>query len=403
MAGLSLNSIEKRFGNTVAVTGVSLEVADGEFLTLLGPSGCGKSTLLRIIAGLEAQTDGAVVVGNQIVNDLRSKARDVAMVFQSYALYPHMTVAQNMALPLRMRQMNRWQRLPLLGRLMPRSRRARTAIAARVKEVATALEIDSLMDRKPGQLSGGQRQRVALGRAMVRRPKVFLMDEPLSNLDAKLRVQMRTEIKELHRRLGVTFIYVTHDQAEAMTMSDRVAVMMDGELLQVAPPKTIYAAPADLRVATFIGAPRINLLTGTAQSDGTLAAPSAALALDVALPAGTTATIGLRPENLILTDAAGPGILTGTVRAVEHLGADLFVHIELPEAGAPLIVRAEPDRHDGLACGDPVHATPRRGTALLFGDDGRRLTQPANLADVSAPQRRGGARAGPQAAARAVT
>jgi multiple sugar transport system ATP-binding protein len=257
---VSVRSLTKSFGNIPVLKDISLDAAAGEFLTLLGPSGCGKSTLLRIIAGLEAQDLGSVSIGERTVDGVRPKLRDVAMVFQSYALYPHMTVGENMALPLKMRRLRPWQRLPLIGKFMPGSRRISKDIMREVTAVAEAIEIAALLDRKPGQLSGGQRQRVAVGRAMVRRPAVFLMDEPLSNLDAKLRVQMRAEIKELHRKLGITFLYVTHDQAEAMTLSDRVAVMLDGELLQVAPPQEIYANPANRRVAEFVGVPKINSL-----------------------------------------------------------------------------------------------------------------------------------------------
>ncbi|MQX55353.1 ABC transporter ATP-binding protein, partial [Sinorhizobium meliloti] len=268
MAEISIRSIRKSFGATSVLKDVSLEIADGEFLTLLGPSGCGKSTLLRILAGLEVQTGGSLAIGDHVVDGVRPKRRDVAMVFQSYALYPHMTVAQNMALPLRMRRLSSWQRLPVVGRFLLGTTAVGAEIEKDVMRTAKALGIGHLLARKPGQLSGGQRQRVAVGRAMVRQPAVFLMDEPLSNLDAKLRVQMRAEIKELHQRLGVTFVYVTHDQSEAMTMSDRVAVMLDGELLQVAPPQEIYADPDDLRVAEFIGSPKINILEATLRSDG---------------------------------------------------------------------------------------------------------------------------------------
>ena len=374
MASVVLSRIGKRFGETVAVADVSLEVGEGEFLTLLGPSGCGKSTLLRIIAGLEPQTEGSVAIAGTVADRLRPKQRDVAMVFQSYALYPHMSVAQNLGTPLRMRQLSQSQRLPLVGRLMPGSRVKRREIDATVREVATALEIDPLLHRRPSQLSGGQRQRVAVGRALVRRPKVFLMDEPLSNLDAKLRVQMRAELKELHRRLAITFIYVTHDQSEAMTLSDRVAVMMDGELLQVAPPKSIYAQPADVRVAAFVGSPKINLLDGVAGADGTVTVAGAVLACGHDLTPGAKVTVGLRPESLSIVEPGRSGTIGGTVRVVEHLGADLFVHLEVPGAVAPVIVRADPIEHDGLDYGASVAVTPRSGAALLFDTGGKRIT-----------------------------
>lgn len=268
MANISIQDISKSFGGVTALQSVNIDVNDGEFLALVGPSGSGKSTLLRIIAGLEEQTTGEIYIGSERVDQRRPKDRDIAMVFQSYALYPHMSVFNNIALPLRMRQLNKLQRMPLFGRFIGDAKRRQSKIAAEVTEAARTLDIERLLERKPAQLSGGQRQRVALGRAIVRHPKVFLMDEPLSNLDAKLRVQMRAELTALHRRLGATFIYVTHDQVEAMTMADRAAVMMDGELLQVAPPQTLYDAPRHLKVAEFIGSPKINVIPARAIKRG---------------------------------------------------------------------------------------------------------------------------------------
>ncbi|MBU6271704.1 MAG: ABC transporter ATP-binding protein, partial [Betaproteobacteria bacterium] len=252
MASLSLRHINKRYGATRVLDGIDLDIRDGEFLTLVGPSGCGKSTLLRIIAGLDQADAGEVCIDGVSVDALAPKARDVAMVFQSYALYPYMSVAQNMALPLTMRRLSALQRLPVLGRWVPGSASARRQIDAEVAEVAGALGLSGLLARRPAQLSGGQRQRVALGRAMVRHPKVFLMDEPLSNLDAKLRVETRAEIADLHRRLATTFVYVTHDQVEAMTMGHRVAVLKDGLLQQVDTPRALYDTPVNRFVATFI-------------------------------------------------------------------------------------------------------------------------------------------------------
>ena len=247
----------KQFGETVVLDGIDLDIAAGEFVTILGPSGCGKSTLLRIVAGLETESTGSVAIDGAPMKGLAPNARDIAMVFQSYALYPHLTVAENIAVPLRMRQLTSMQRL--FG-LAPRA--VRRSIAAEVQSVAAMLRIESLLARKPAQLSGGQKQRVALARAMVRRPRVFLMDEPLSNLDAELRVHMRAEIAQLHRQLGATFLYVTHDQVEAMTMSDRVAVILGGRLQQVASPDALYRDPDTLAVAQFVGTPRINVLPG---------------------------------------------------------------------------------------------------------------------------------------------
>ena len=380
MTALRLDGIRLRYGNTEVLRGVSLDIAPGEFLTLLGPSGCGKSSLLRIIAGLEPQDAGSVTLGGRVVDGLPPKARDIAMVFQSYALYPHMTVAQNMALPLRMRRMTRWQRLPLLGRLLPGTGAARRGVAADVAQVAEALDIGPLLARKPGQLSGGQRQRVALGRAMVRRPAVFLMDEPLSNLDAKLRVALRAEIADLHRRLGATFVYVTHDQSEAMTMSDRVAVMQDGRILQVAPPAVLYADPVDIGVAAFVGSPRINLLDATATPQGLRLAGGTDLPLTSTTPPGTALRLGLRPEALALVPAAGPGIISAAVRLVEHTGSDTYLHLGAAAAAEPLILRAEAGVHATVTPGMTVHAKVLAAQALLFAADGSRLR-------VAAPRR----------------
>ncbi|TWA88508.1 carbohydrate ABC transporter ATP-binding protein (CUT1 family) [Ensifer sp. SEMIA 135] len=350
-----------------------MEIEDGEFLTLLGPSGCGKSTLLRILAGLEVQTGGSLSIGDRVVDGVRPKKRDVAMVFQSYALYPHMTVAQNMALPLRMRRLSAWQRLPLLGRFMPGTNAAASEIERDVTRTAKALGIGHLLARKPGQLSGGQRQRVAVGRAMVRQPAVFLMDEPLSNLDAKLRVQMRAEIKELHQRLGVTFVYVTHDQAEAMTLSDRVAVMLEGELLQVAPPQQIYADPDDRRVAEFIGSPKINMLEAVVREQGLVDVAGSVLAVDIAREPGSPLTLGIRPEAFHLTDRGGPGALTGAVRLVEHMGSDLYVHLDVAGMVAPVIARLLAERAPQIAPGQTLHVGVRPERVLLFTRNGQRL------------------------------
>lgn len=264
MAALQLHHINRRFGSTLVLDGINLDIRDGEFLTLVGPSGCGKTTLLRIIAGLDHADEGQVAIDGVAVDNLPPKKRDVAMVFQSYALYPYMTVAQNMALPLIMRRLSWVQRLPLIGRWWPGSSVVRRELEDEVNQVAQSLGLGALLQRRPAQLSGGQRQRVALGRAMVRRPKVFLMDEPLSNLDAKLRVDTRAEIADLHRRLGTTFVYVTHDQVEAMTMSDRVALMMGGRILQLGTPQSLYDDPKDLRVAEFIGTPKVNVVLASA-------------------------------------------------------------------------------------------------------------------------------------------
>ncbi|WFU14872.1 ABC transporter ATP-binding protein [Bradyrhizobium sp. CB3481] len=383
MAAVFIDGIDKNYGPTTVLRRVSLSIADGEFLTLLGPSGCGKSTLLRILAGLEVQDSGSVSIGERVVDGVRPKWRDVAMVFQSYALYPHMTVASNMALPLRMRRLSAVQRLPFLGRLLPGTARVAAEIDAEVTRTAKSLGIGHLLARKPGQLSGGQRQRVAVGRAMVRHPAVFLMDEPLSNLDAKLRVQMRAEIKELHQRLGVTFVYVTHDQAEAMTLSDRVAVMLDGELLQVGPPQNIYAYPDDRRVAEFIGSPKINILEGIVRERGLIDVAGSTLTIAVDAFAGAHLALGIRPEAFHLADHGGQGTLTGSVRMIEHMGSDLFVHLDLAGVEHPLIARLLAERAPHIAPGQTLHVGVRSDRMLLFTRDGRRLRREVQSGGVS--------------------
>src|SRR6185312_7986730 len=272
MASIALKGIGKSFGTTGVLSGIDLAIADGEFITLVGPSGCGKSTLIRIIAGLEPQSAGSIEIGGRPIDHLRPHERRVAMVFQSYALYPHMSVADNIALPLTMQRLSVVERLPLVKHLSPRRRRV-------MREVMLA--------RKPAQLSGGQRQRVALGRAMVRHPDVFLMDEPLSNLDAKLRVHMRSELAELHMRLATTFVYVTHDQVEAMTMSDRVAMMDAGRILQLGTPTELYTRPATLKVAQFIGSPAINVLPGIVDAGGRVAVAGVAVPVRAPLAPGS--------------------------------------------------------------------------------------------------------------------
>ncbi|WGR93358.1 ABC transporter ATP-binding protein [Bradyrhizobium sp. ISRA443] len=392
MASVSIAGINKNYGETPVLRGVSLAIADGEFLTLLGPSGCGKSTLLRILAGLETQDAGSVSIGERVVDGLHPKRRDVAMVFQSYALYPHLTVASNMTLPLRMRRLSALQRLPLLGHWLAGTAQISAAIELEVARTAKALGIGHLLSRKPGQLSGGQRQRVAVGRAMVRHPAVFLMDEPLSNLDASLRVQMRAEIKDLHRRLGATFVYVTHDQAEAMTLSDRVAVMSDGELLQVAPPREIYADPDDRRVAELVGSPRINVLDGVARERGRIDVAGSMLAIEADALSGTSVALGIRAEAFHLTDHGGPGALTGSVRMVEHMGSDLFVHLDLAGVELPLAARLPAESAPYIAPGQTLHLEVRPDRVLLFARDGRRLRRKGTPAHASLTRIREGVR-----------
>jgi multiple sugar transport system ATP-binding protein len=327
MGAISFEHVTKEFGGGVrAVDDLDIEIADGEFVIFVGPSGCGKTTALRMVAGLETATRGAIRIDDRIVNDVPPAGRDIAMVFQNYALYPHMSVRQNIAFPLRQ------QRL------------AGGEIERRVDEAATLLGLGVLLDRKPRELSGGQRQRVAMGRALVRRPRAFLMDEPLSNLDAKLRVEMRTELIELHRTLGITTIYVTHDQTEAMTLGDRVVVMRDGVVQQVAAPEALYKEPANLFVAGFVGTPSMNTLT--AEWDGGRLRVEAGLVIPEAvagrLPSRLAhVVVGIRPEDLALAAPGAPADIDAHVRIVEHLGPEMLVHLDLPGSGARVVARID--------------------------------------------------------------
>jgi ABC-type sugar transport system ATPase subunit len=335
VSGVTFDGVTKRFGDVTAIEDLTLDIHDGEFMVLLGPSGCGKSTALRMIAGLEEVTDGLLTIGQRLVNHVPPKERDIAMVFQSYALYPHMSVAKNIESPLVANRANR----------VEHAERTR-----RVAEAAEILGLGDYLDRKPGELSGGQRQRVALARAIVRRPEVFLMDEPLSNLDAKLRTQTRLELVALHRRLGTTFVYVTHDQVEAMTMADRVAIIHEGRVQQVGPPQEVYERPANLFVARFIGSPPMNTVEGTLRTDGgrprvetvagTVEVADAHGAAD-----GAEVVVGARPESVTVGDAAGtdrdaPG-LRGTVENVELLGHERHVLVRIGDS--VMVVRQATD------------------------------------------------------------
>ena len=343
MASVELSHVTKDFSDGVrAVDGLSLEIEDGEFVVLVGPSGCGKTTALRMIAGLESVSEGSISIGGRLVNDVPSARRDVAMVFQNYALYPHMTVFENMAFGLQQRKM------------------PKRDIEARVVEIARLLELEPYLKRKPRALSGGQRQRVAMGRAIVRHPSVFLMDEPLSNLDAKLRVQMRAEIRALQRELAVTTIYVTHDQVEAMTMGDRVAVLRNGILQQVAPPHELYHHPANVFVAGFIGSPAMNLLEATTAS-GSLNV--AGVPLDAPQYAHLSPdrhyAVGIRPESITLV----PEGISARVIYTEDLGAEVIVHllVDAPALDAPELSEIAEDDGD------------ERLTRLGVGGDGARV------------------------------
>ena len=353
MADVSLRNVKKEFGALSVIKGVDLDVKDGEFCVFVGPSGCGKSTLLRMIAGLEQITSGALSIGGQDMTKIGPSERGVAMVFQSYALYPHMSVAENIGFGLKM------------------TGHSKDIIAERTATAAKMLQLDALLQRKPGQLSGGQRQRVAIGRAIVRNPEVFLFDEPLSNLDAALRVQMRSELSKLHQDLKATMIYVTHDQVEAMTMADKIVVLSAGKIEQVGTPLELYHRPANLFVAGFIGSPKMNFLKVSAKAEGGK--------INVALPGGVSllldapdvatisdATFGVRPEHI---SAAGEGdvVIEGTVRLAEYLGSETLFFVTLAD-GSDISVKA-----DGLASarpGDTLRLGINAKSCHLFNKDG---------------------------------
>jgi len=341
MAKVDLRDVRKSYGNLEVIHGVSTRVADGEFIVIVGPSGCGKSTLLRMVAGLEAITGGEIAIGERVVNRLEPKDRDIAMVFQNYALYPHMSVFENMAYGLKIRGFTK------------------DDIKARVDRAAGILELGPLLDRKPRQLSGGQRQRVAMGRAIVREPAVFLFDEPLSNLDAKLRVQMRFEIQKLHRRLGTTSLYVTHDQVEAMTLAQRMIVMNAGRAEQIGTPMTVYDDPETQFVAGFIGSPSMNFLPGKGAGSGKVALEHGGIVQYTtgSVDAGRAVVAGIRPEHLTPASPAD-AFVTGPVEMVEQLGADTLIHIA--HGSAAVIARLPHGTHPDIGSSFSVAADPSR-------------------------------------------
>jgi multiple sugar transport system ATP-binding protein len=347
MATLELDRIVKRYGTVEVVHGVDLEVPSGAFCVFVGPSGCGKSTLLRMIAGLEPISDGEMRIDGARVNELPAARRGLAMVFQSYALYPHMTVRQNLAFGLE------------------NLKTPKDEIARRVAEAARMLRIEELLDRRPKALSGGQRQRVAIGRAVVREPKIFLFDEPLSNLDAELRVQMRIELLALHDRLGTTMVYVTHDQVEAMTMADLIVVLSKGRIEQAGPPLELYRRPANLFVAGFLGSPKMNFVPVRAAEGGVRLADGTLLPIPGAALGFQDLTLGVRPEHLAI-DGEGAGI-EGTVRLAEHLGAETYLHVE--SAAGAFTVRTGGGATAGP--GDRVRLRIPAAACHLFDPDGR--------------------------------
>ncbi|AGB45668.1 ATPase component of ABC-type sugar transporter [Mesorhizobium australicum WSM2073] len=370
MSALSLRGLNKSFGGNAVLNGVSLNVEAGEFIALVGPSGCGKSTLLRILAGLDHADSGEIFVAGKDMSAVAAADRNIAMVFQSYALYPHLTAGQNIAVPLAMKRLSRTQRLPLVGSALPGQKEIRAGISRDVRDMATVLKIDHLLDRKPGQMSGGQRQRVALARAMVRRPSIFLMDEPLSNLDANLRVHARGEIVELHRRAGVPTLYVTHDQAEALSMADRVAVMIGGNLLQLAAPEAIYNDPAHIEVARFVGQPRINIIPALAENGG-VSFEGIRLALMEKVANGPV-SLGIRPEFVKLSPSGRSG-LAGRIERLEFLGSEVIAHCRLDATGDIVIAKLAPHEARDLIAGMPVGILLPPEHAMVFGPEGKRL------------------------------
>jgi sn-glycerol 3-phosphate transport system ATP-binding protein len=334
MATLSFNQVKKIYGKGASsvpvIHGVTADISDGEFIVLVGPSGCGKSTLLRMVAGLEEISEGTISIAGKVVNDREPAERNIAMVFQNYALYPHMSVRENMAYGLKIRKLDKPE------------------IERRVNKAATMLELMPLLDRKPRQLSGGQRQRVAMGRAIVREPQVFLFDEPLSNLDAKLRVQTRLEIQRLHRELGITSVYVTHDQVEAMTLAQRMMVMHAGKVEQFGTPHEVYHTPATTFVASFIGSPPMNLISGRAEGKSFVCDDGTRLELPTAAPREGALILGIRPEHVALSTSGWPM----RVEMVEALGAEHLIHGKI---GASAVILSEAGMEDKLQHGDTVH------------------------------------------------
>ena len=358
MVSVSVRGLTKRYGSVLAVSNLDLEVNDGEFLVLLGPSGCGKSTALNCVAGLETPDEGEIYIGDRLVNEVEPKDRDVAMVFQSYALYPHMTVRKNIALPLQARKVSKGE------------------ISAKVEEVTEMLGIGDLLDRKPGQLSGGEAQRVALGRAVVRKPKVFLMDEPLSNLDAKLRLQMRVELKRIQMDLGITTIYVTHDQAEAMTMGDRVSIMKAGAVQQVDTIESVYDAPSNVFVAGFVGSPPMNLIECSFVDDGkdlleleglALPLPEKLTSILRSAPTKDRLVLGLRPEDIQINTRSRDEIkIEGVIYGLEPLGSHTIVDVQVGKS----IVRVAAEAKYKGKLSKPVTLTFEPSAAHFFDAKG---------------------------------
>ena len=354
MADVSLNQIRKSFGAIEVIKGVDLDIRSGEFVVFVGPSGCGKSTLLRMIAGLEDITSGSLSIGGTDMTDEDPAKRGIAMVFQTYALYPHMTVRENMGFALRFAGMKKQE------------------IETRVMDAAKMLELESYLDRKPKALSGGQRQRVAIGRAIVRNPKIFLFDEPLSNLDAELRVRMRLEIARLHEEIGATMVYVTHDQVEAMTLATKIVVLRDGNIEQVGAPIELYNDPDNMFVAGFIGSPRMNIIDATAGPSGSLSVGGQTIVVDPpaeAMIENTPVRFGIRPEHLAIGENSGSSF-EATVDFAEYLGGTRYLYCRLPDGQDLTVEQREGEDH---ASGERIWLTCQKGCMRLFSPDGERL------------------------------
>ncbi|MGH8856642.1 MAG: ABC transporter ATP-binding protein [Polaromonas sp.] len=393
MSSITLKSVTKSFGAKTVLGNINVDVPSGEFLVLLGPSGCGKSTLLRMLAGLETVSSGEIHLGQRRVDMLPPSARDMAFVFQSYALYPHMTVRRNITFPLIMRQFRWWFHIPIIGHLAKRRIEASPEVRELVDRTARILSLTEMLDRHPRTLSGGQRQRVALGRAMVRQPEVFLMDEPLSNLDAKLRSSMRAEIIKLHRDLGGTFVYVTHDQIEAMTMGTRIVLMHDGQAQQIGTPREIYTNPANTFVARFIGTPAMNLVNARLDAPqgqlkvGDQVLPMPAHLASVAAAGSQDVLLGIRPNALSIARSITPPNskqgLAGRVSLVEHVGAESIISIRLDAAttahdrdgGSSNEIMVTESGYSDLVAGDPVHvAMDLDNTVVFAAGSGQRIS-----------------------------
>jgi ABC-type sugar transport system ATPase subunit len=359
---IEILGVTKQYGKIVALGGVDLDIEPGEFVVLLGPSGCGKSTLLKIIAGLEEMTEGEVYIGGRLANYLKPSARDVAMVFQNYALYPHMTVRSNLGFPLKM------------------SGRPKDEVNQKVEFAANLLQIGSELDKYPDELSGGQRQRVALGRAIVREPLAFLMDEPLSNLDALLRVQMRSELLRLHKRVGRTTVYVTHDQIEAMTMADRVVVMRNGLIQQIGPPDEVYRRPANRFVASFVGSPPMNILDGRLETSGDSRRFVGPIPVELPSLSGPSLAdgplaVGIRSEELVLVGPSTAGSFSAVIELVEPVGADIFLSAAVA-GGAVVTIRV--DAATKVMEGETVHLLIAPGATRVFDSAGDRVRLPGD-------------------------